>query len=253
MQSPESNLKYVIGDLISNVVLPSEIDAVVHTAARSPWLGVSNSAIVRDNVILTDQLIRYAIKAKAARFIYLSSISVYGDISNHTVLESTPIVNPSIYGAAKRLCEQLLETEAEALNSISIRLPGVIGPMSVRNWLSKVINAAKNGEEIIAYNPDVLFNNAAHVNDIGSFVLGLLSSEWNGFEVVNTAAQGEITIKKTINIIVDGIGSRSKIVFQEKGRNSFTVSSKKAIELFGYKPMLIENMLKQFVKDNIIK
>jgi len=249
--SSTSNVQYVHGDLLTNAVLPEEVDAVVHAAARSPWAGISNTSLLKDNVLLTDRMIAYAKRAGATRFIYLSSLSVYGDISTNTVDESTPIINPGIYGATKRLGEQLLQSESRCLPSISIRLPGVIGPKSVRNWMTQVLLAARDGREIEAYNPQALFNNAAHVEDIVNFVSQLLKMKWTGSEIVNIAACGEISIMDAIQIIVSGFGNRSRVVFREETRPSFIISSARATELFGYQPLVIDEMLKKYVKDNI--
>lgn len=246
-----SNFQYVHGDLLTNAALPEEVDAVVHAAARSPWAGVSNTSLLKDNVLLTDRMIAYAKRAGATRFIYLSSLSVYGDISSNIVDELTPIVNPSIYGATKRLGEQLLQAESRCLSSISIRLPGVIGPKSVRNWMTQVLLAARDGREIEAYNPQALFNNAAHLEDIVNFVSHLLKIEWTGADIVNIAARGEISIKDAIQIIVSGFGNRSRVVFREEIRSSFKISSARATELFGYQPLVIDEMLKKYVQDNI--
>ena len=134
--------------------------------------------------------------------------------------------------------------------SISIRLPGVIGPKSARNWMTRVLHAARDGSEIEAYNPKAPFNNAAHVDDVVNFVSHLLGVNWCGSEIVNIAARGEMSIKEAVQIIVSGFGDRSRVVFREEVRPSFTISSARAIELFGYNPMVIDEMLRIFVQDN---
>lgn len=250
-RSDTPNFQYVHGNLLTNAALPDKVDAVVHAAARSPWPGVSNTSLLNDNVLLTDRMITYAKRVGVTRFIYLSSLSVYGDISTNTVDESTPIINLGIYGATKRLGEQLLQSEHQWLPSISIRLPGVIGPKSVRNWMTQVLLSARDGREIEGYNAKASFNNAAHVEDIVNFVSHLLGVNWSGAEIVNIAARGEISIEDAVQIIVSGFGDRSRVVFREEARPSFTISSARAIELFGYKPMVIDEMLKKFVQDNI--
>jgi len=246
-----SGFSPVRGDLLTEVVLPDHVDAVVHTAARSPWAGISDSILLKDNALLTDRMIAYSKRVGASRFIYLSSLSVYGDISTKTVDESTPILNPGIYGVTKRIGEQLLQSESQSLSSLSIRLPGVIGPKSVRNWMTRVLHAARDGSEIDAYNPNASFNNVAHVEDITNFVSHLLDIEWNGPEIVNIAAGGELSIRDAINIIVSGFGSRSRVVFREGERSSFTISSARAMAQFGYNPLKIDEMLKRFVHENL--
>jgi len=248
----KGNLNILYGNLLSDIKMPSTIDAVVHAAAQSPTMDTSATSMLHNNIYLTDKLISYAKIAGAKRFIYLSSISVYGEIKAKTVLETTPIINPDFYGTTKRIGEQLLEAEASSFSSVSIRLPGVIGPKSVRNWMTHVMHAARNGDMVLVYNPYEDFNNAAHVEDVGDFVSSLISTEWHGSEVVNIGALGKIPVLEAMQIIVNGFGGRSEIIFEPSTKSSFTISSEKAVNEFRYKPMRIDAMLRRFVKENII-
>ena len=102
------------------------------------------------------------------------------------------------------------------------------------------------------YNPYEDFNNAAHVEDVGDFVSSLISTEWHGSEVVNIGALGKIPVLEAMQIIVNGFGGRSEIIFEPSTKSSFTISSEKAVNEFRYKPMRIDAMLRRFVKENII-
>src|SRR6266481_3953120 len=128
--------------------------------------------MVRDNVTATTRLIDYACEACATTFIYLSSLSIYGNIVGPVVDEATSIVNPNVYGVTKYKGETMLR-EAP-LRSLSIRLPGVIGRGSVRNWLTGVLHAAKHGRTIALYSPENKFNNAIHINDLCRFVADMV-------------------------------------------------------------------------------
>jgi len=252
LKGKRGNLNILYGNLLSDMKMPRRIDAVVHAAAQSPAKETSAKSMLHNNIHLTDKLISYAKIAGAKRFIYLSSISVYGEISAKTVSETTPIINPDFYGTTKRIGEQLLEAESNSFSSVSIRLPGVIGANSVRNWMTHVMHAARNGEMVLVYNPTEDFNNAAHVEDVGDFVSSLISSEWHGSEVVNIGALGKISVLEAIQIIINGFGGRSEIAFKLSTKSSFTISSEKAVKEFRYKPMEIGAMLRRFVKDNMI-
>src|SRR5262245_24162252 len=94
-------LTLIAGDLCGALPLPAPMDVVVHAAARSPAPGVSDTDMTRDNVAATARLIAYAQEAKARTFIYLSSLSIYGEIAGPVVDEGTPIVNPDVYGQTK--------------------------------------------------------------------------------------------------------------------------------------------------------
>src|SRR5207248_1320682 len=95
-------------------------------------------------------------------------------VEDPVVDETTPITDPDIYGLTKLIGEKLVGDPTATFRSIAIRLPGVVGPGSVRNWLTNVVAAAKEGREIDIYNPTASFNNAIHVADLARFVANLL-------------------------------------------------------------------------------
>jgi nucleoside-diphosphate-sugar epimerase len=243
-------LTVVAGDLTGALPLPSRIDAIVHAAARSPSPGVTDTDMVRDNVVATARLLDYARATGAHTLIYLSSLSIYGDIAGPMVDETTPIVRPDVYGTTKYLGEVMLRDLPPPSRTMSIRLPGVLGRNSVRNWLTNVLAAAKDGREIACYNPQASFNNAIHINDLSRFVQHLMTdSEWTGHRAVTVGAADKTSIRQAVRIIVDTLGSRSAIRIHDEARPSFIISNERA-QQYGYRPMGIESMLAQFASEN---
>lgn len=241
----------VTGDLTAELPLPPKIDAVVHAAARSPAPGVTDADMRHANVDGTARMIAYAKQAGASTFIYLSSLSIYGDIKGPVVDETTPISNPDVYGMTKYAGEEMLKREP-SLRSLSIRLPGVIGPGSVRNWLTSVLEAAKSDRDIGYYNSTALFNNAIYINDLCDMIVAAVERrDWSGHQAVTVGAAGMTTVQRAIEIVIEATGSRSTLTPRAEQRGSFTISSDRAMRDFGYDPMNIEDMLRRFVTDNV--
>lgn len=243
-------LSIVMGDLSGDLILPDKIDAVVHTAARSPLPGIKTADLVRDNVQATRNLVLYAKRAGVSRFIYFSSISIYGRIEAPVVDELTPIHDPDAYGLTKRMGEELLAVEPGSFCSLTIRLPGIIGVGSVRNWLTEVLTAAREGREISVFNPEAPFNNAVHIADLVRFTLGMLDREWDGADVVTLGAAGQIAVGDAVQLLVDAFGSRSRIRYETTQKRSFLISSARARDRYGYDPMEISDMLRLFASEN---
>jgi nucleoside-diphosphate-sugar epimerase len=243
-------LTVVTGDLTEALPLPARIEAVMHAAARSPAPGIGTSGMVRDNVCATARLFDYAKTAGARTLIYFSSLSIYGDISAPVVDETTPMVNPDVYGMTKYLGEMMLRDLPAPTRSMSIRLPGVLGPNSVRNWLTGVLAAAKEDREIACYNPQAVFNNAAHIHDLAEFVQHLLADgSWAGHNAVTVGAAETTSVQRAIGIIIETLSSRSAIRVHHAERRSFIISSELA-QRYGYKAMGIEPMLARFASEN---
>jgi nucleoside-diphosphate-sugar epimerase len=247
-------VQIIIGDLAGEVVLPQQIDAVVHTAATSPGEGVnrSDSIMIRDNVVATSRLIDHCRKVKIRFFIYFSSLSVYGDIRDHTVDENTVISDPDIYGVTKYLGELMLAESTSAFQSLIIRLPGVIGPESVRNWLTLTLEKALKGEEILIFNQTAEFNNVIHIEDLSAFILQVLDSQNSGSEVLTVGSEKPLKIHEVVELLIGESASRSTIKDMGYSKKApFLVSNKKASREYGYVPRAAVDIIRQFAKENV--
>jgi nucleoside-diphosphate-sugar epimerase len=245
--APAGGVEVIRGDLAGDLALPEAIDAVVHAAARSQGAGVTVEQYARDNVEATRRLVHHAQRSGARKFIQLSTLSVYGRIEAPLVDESTPFIEPDPYGVSKRKAEELVA--AAGIPSLAMRLPGVLGPGSVRNWLTGVLAAARAGREIAVFSPDAPFNNAVHVEDLACFVAELLEREWNGADVVTLAAAGRIPVREAVQILVDAAGGRSRLRVDPAPKRSFVISIARAVERYGYRPMEIGALLRRFATE----
>jgi nucleoside-diphosphate-sugar epimerase len=210
-------------------------------------------AMVQDNVVATQQLVRYATGAGVRTFVFLSSLSVYGEILDPIVSEKTPVCNPDTYGTTKYLCELMLRDLAPSMRSLSIRLPGILGPGSKRNWLTGILKAAQIDSDIVFYNPEAPFNNAVHIADLTTFIGDLVdTSGWNGHDVVTIGANGCISVRRAVEVVVETVGSLSALRVGPSRRQGFIISCERACAAYGYRPMDITRMLRTFARENLV-
>ncbi|MGE0876758.1 MAG: NAD-dependent epimerase/dehydratase family protein [Burkholderiales bacterium] len=241
----------IAADLADGIDLPDALDAVVHAAARSAWPGVGVDDMVRDNVVATRRLVDSARRAGARSFVLFSSLSVHGRIDVPVVDERTPIVDPDAYGITKRLCELMLEeAAAQGLRALALRLPGVLGPGSVRNWLTTSLAAAREGRDLTVSDPDAPFNNAVHVDDLARFIERVLVSGWDGFDAFPLGAAGQLSAGEVARMLAQAGGRGSRVVQGGPPRRGYVISSAHAQERHGYAPMEIGAMLRRFVAEN---
>lgn len=229
---------------------PPACDAIVHAAATSAWTGVSVDRMLTDNVTATQALVRHALAARASAFVFCSTISAFGAIRVPVLTETEPSIDVDAYGMTKLLGEKLLQDVAEALPSLSIRLPAVIGRGSKRNWPSEVLRKLKAGLPLEFFNPDAPFNNAVHEADVAALVAAALSRRLTGAEMVAAGSAGRTTVGEAVQMIVDATGARSAVTAHQNERSAFLIDSRKATRLFGFVPMEIPAALRQFVCDN---
>ncbi|MCP5195811.1 MAG: NAD(P)-dependent oxidoreductase [Gammaproteobacteria bacterium] len=241
-------IERVAADLAGDLsALPSQVDAVVHVAGQSLASGMPAWLSVRDNLVATHHLLNYALYAGAQRFIFTSSLSVYGAITEPVVDEATPCVDPGSYGLSKLLAERLLADESDTMPVLALRLPGVLGTGASQPWVARMLQQMLAGETIAIFNPDSLFNNAVYIDDLGDFIAGVLTQPLlTGFDVVTLGAKGTVLVREVPAIMAAAIGFHQSVCYIAASRSSFIVSSEHAITRYGYAPRHITDILRHF-------
>jgi nucleoside-diphosphate-sugar epimerase len=204
--------------------------------------------LVRSNVELTIDAVRSAQSYRARTFVYLSSVSVNGDVETE-VNPNSPIINPGVYGISKYLGE--MAVKSAPFRTMSIRMCGVIGRGAHRNWLSRVLRAAKDGSEIEVCSPYSAFNNAVHVSDLCAFVKAVIvNPDWSGHQTVTTGAAGISTPLAVVSQVVERTGRRAGIRLVNPSKKSFVVNNDLAVK-FGYRPGNITEIVNRYVEESL--
>jgi nucleoside-diphosphate-sugar epimerase len=239
------NFKFIKYDLKKKIILKKirKIQCIIHTAAISPENNITERKMLKYNFLTTKNIIDYAKKNKILKFIFLSSISIYGKIDIPTLSENTRIKNPSAYGLSKLKNEEYIKKSN--LTSISIRLPGVVGKLSKRNLLTRILKSKK--KIINAYNKNKLFNNVIHVDNLSNFIIELCNKKFKRGNIpVLVSSTKPIHFKKVMNILA----KKKKIKYIKKLKNSFVINNNFAIKKFKFKPWSTIYSLKKFVMEN---
>ncbi len=191
-----------------------------------------------------------AVRTRCRNLVFLSSISVYGDVEVTEVDENTEVRSPGPYGTSKYVCEQLLESFKESLSIVALRLPGVIGRGAKRPWLARLVRDVRAGVDITIYNPDAAFNNAVDIGDLCSFTTQLVAREGlPGFDVLTLAAQGTMTVKEMAESIRRCCNKKVAVSTLPAPQRSFIISTQRAIREYGYSPTDMTTMLETYIED----
>ncbi len=105
----------------------NNVASVIHLAADVHDAGSSAAAVQDTNVRGTDVLLRAAQFSGVGRFVFASSAGVYGRCSDTAWVETDRPRPETGYASSKRMGEELCAA-AGGLESVSARLPAVIGP-----------------------------------------------------------------------------------------------------------------------------
>lgn len=126
-------IKLIHGDLSKKEILkrlPGGCLKILHLAGQSSG-EISFDDPVADlekNTVSTLNLLQYAKENKTERFVYASSMSVYGDVPDQPIPETHPCRPLSCYGVGKRASELYLEIFGLQIPWVSLRMFNVYGP-----------------------------------------------------------------------------------------------------------------------------
>lgn len=232
--------------------VPNDYDAIVHIAAHAPPRKDSTAAHLAHNLVALQKLVRHAAQKPGRKFIFLSSISVYGQIASPVVDESTPVVDPGSYGLSKRLGELLLKEQSNLLPTYVLRLPGLIGPAAPTNgvWLARVRESIRKNEIVTIHSPDKPFNNVVHLDDLSAFVESLLLlPTLSAFEVLTLSSAEPLPIGHVVETLANAMGQSVRWVAEPSHRPCFTISHRKAAAEHSYAPMTVAAALRQFARE----
>jgi nucleoside-diphosphate-sugar epimerase len=246
--SPPEGTEPRILDLSQSFELGSGLDAVVHAAATSPQPGVGDSVLIRDNVVGTHNLVEASRRAGVRSFVFLSSLSIYGEICTAEVDEDTPRCNPGVYGATKYLGESMVASLAPSCTTFALRLPGVVGSGAARNWLSGLLATLRGGGPVAIYNPEAPFNNAVHVDDLAGLIEGLLPRT-DCSDVMNLASRDALPVREVARRLAEAVGYRGEIAVRPPLQRPFTISCRRAVQHHSYAPMPLKTLLKRYATE----
>ena len=246
-QNFDHKIHCIYGDLSEIKYLEGDFDAVVHIAATAPPV-VTPYDLIRDNILATQNLIHLVKNLNIEKLIFFSTCSVYGEVNQPVLSESTTIYKPCTYGTSKLMCEAMLR-EQKWFKSVTIRLPAVLGPGAAKHWLASTIQKVKVGEAIHINNPDALFNNAIYINELALFVEQLLHTKLHhAYDCINVSSKDGLSIITIVEAIIKKFNSRSTITIENKQRASFVISSQYANANYAFKPLAFKEALHYYLE-----
>ena len=246
------NLNWIVSDLIGRLDYLGDFDAILHFASENPAYLTDPIKLYRNNFQTAKNIFSYAKYLNVKTVVFLSSMSIYGNIFDDLVNENTKSINPNTYGQSKLDSENFLKNEINnGLNSgLSIRLPGVVGKNSRNNFLSNILINILNEELVKVYNPDSLFNNVVHVKELAEFIYSWILLPKVGYHVTNLCSIEPVKIKDVIALIYELTEKTVRIEFSEFGKKSFLIDADKALKL-GFRPATVDQSIRNFILDNL--
>lgn len=183
-------------DQVARLFQYRRISAIVHLGGMLP--GAFSADPLRGahvNLAATLELIRQAVAAKVTRFVFASSMSVYGSSCTlRPVNENDPAAPDDLYGAAKRAIELMGEALAltGAIEFVSLRIARVLGPGIKKTsspWRSQIFDAPAGSSSIrIPYAPSAVLS-LVHVDEVARMLVILATAPKLSATIYNTPVE----------------------------------------------------------------
>jgi UDP-glucuronate 4-epimerase len=255
------NARFVQIDLADHGAVESmfedagSFDAIVHAAA----IVASGSEDVdylaqaaRANVTGTANLVAAACRIGCPRFVFTSTISVYGDRGappgGYREAEAAP---STWYGWSKRAGEELLEVAAQkaGLTAVSLRLAGVHGSGRVTGALHKMADAAIAGQGIVVNEPDSRFR-WAWIQDVSAAVSLACEADWPGEAAVfNLASADTFTLTELAQRFIEAsdAGSLIDVTAASARVRDECVNIDEAVRRLAFNPTTLDDFLPAYL------
>lgn len=195
-----------------------EIEAIVHCGAISGPMMAKDEPLklIAVNIDATAALLDLARRLRMRRFVFCSSISVYGDVGDAPIAERTPLKPTSVYGATKVACEQLIQGFAAeyGLDGVSLRIGRVYGPYRRANChLKAMIEAAEaGGRAAIPCDPSFIYH-YVYVDDVAEAIAVALEADALPERVYNVGSGEALTMPALLELAAPAIpGLRASLV-----------------------------------------
>lgn len=117
--------------------------AVIHLAAAQHEAGAPEAYFRRINVDGTRTMLELAVRAEVARFVYGSTIGVYGSQPRARLDENSPLVPDNPYGRTKAEAESVSREFSAHIGLCIVRISETYGPEDMR--LLKLFRAVQSG------------------------------------------------------------------------------------------------------------
>lgn len=227
-------------------------DVVFHLASRQPGPHAP-ADYVSANVGTLAGALGFLRDVPPRRFIYTSTLSVYGRPDRNPVREDAATRPAQAYAASKLAAEGLLGWLAGRCQVTILRLPSVFGPGQADSFVDGLAKTARRHAPIVLFGRGRLLRDALHVRDVVRvFDACLRRPAGRGTVVVNLGSGRPATNRDYARGLVKWLNSRSPISSVAKvppAMFGVYADVARARRLLGFRPMTLDESLRLYAHE----
>lgn len=204
-----------IGDPGTIAQLPDlAFDAVCHLAAQSSGAVSMERPLydIQTNAVSTVLLVRWCQQRNIQRFLYASSMAVYGNPAAVPVAEDAPLLPVSYYGVSKLASEHVLRVAASGgLAATALRMFNVYGPgqnlANLRQGMASIYLAyLLNGQEVPVTGSLDRFRDFVYIDDVIGVWINVLGRPATPSLVYNIGSGVATTVQHLLQNLIEACG-----------------------------------------------
>ncbi len=188
----------------------TRFDAIFHIAGQSSGEISFDDPIydIRTNAESTLRLLKFSVRNGCSRFIFASTMSVYGQKPDHPVGENEECRPESFYGVAKLASEHYLRIYRQyGIRSTSLRLFNVYGPgQNMTNMKQGMISIflaqMLDQQKILVKGSKDRFRDFVHVDDVVEAFVRCLKNKKSEGRSINIGTGKRTLVSEIIKILV---------------------------------------------------
>ena len=245
----KKNITTIKLDLKKKINLNLQIDCLIHCASAIPSDNLSKKEMIDTNFYGFKKLISQLIKNGCKKIIFISTMSVYGEIKDSKVNLQTKTKPSDSYGGSKLKAENLLKKleKDKKIKFCILRLPALVGKNSDYNFISKVLKKIKKNDIVTYSNPNLKFNNFIHVKNLTEIILKMIDLKKS--KIFNLASTKPMKLKNIIDFMFKFEKKNNNSIIQPSNKKGFNIKIDKFLEK-SFKIYSTKKTLNLFLKDN---
>lgn len=246
----KKNITTIKLDLKKKINLNLQIDCLIHCASAIPSDNLSKKEMIDTNYYGFKKLILQLIKNGCKKIIFISTMSVYGEIKDSKVNLKTKTKPSDSYGGSKLKAENLLKKleKDKKIKFCILRLPALVGKNSDYNFISKVLKKIKKNDIVTYSNPNLKFNNFIHVKNLTEIILKMIDLKKS--KIFNLASTKPMKLKNIIDYMFNFEKKNNNSIIQPSNKKGFNIKIDKFLEK-NFKIYSTKKTLNLFLKDNL--
>lgn len=229
----DATVSHIKSDVANKISLDSHFDYVLHLASHTHPKQYAENPIgtIITNIYGCNNLLELA-KEHNARFLFTSSVEIYGECTNRPIAEEySGYINcnnaRSGYNEAKRVCESLIQSYRNQydLDAVIVRLSRVFGPDKKNDTkaIAQFMHNAVTKKDIVLKSSGMQRFSYCYIADAVSGIFKILFDGING-EAYNLSDDDEgLTLGEYANYIASF--SNKQVIFQIEYNDSVSKST----------------------------